>query len=70
MGPVTRIHSLYNYCFYVSTDQKSVLWQWRPYLHEDENGLAVRDENGDYIEDISRMETTVLMIDDQSGQTK
>jgi hypothetical protein len=33
-------------------------------LHEDENGLAVKDENGDYIEDISRIEASALMIDD------
>ncbi len=65
MGPVSRIHSLYNYCFYISTEANSkVLWQWRPYLHEDENGLAVKDENGDYIEDISRIEASALIIDD------
>ena len=54
MGPVKSMHSLYNYCFYVSAQNNdSVLWQWRPYLHVDGDGLGIKDENGDYIEDNS-----------------
>jgi hypothetical protein len=46
-----------------------VLWQWRPYLHVDENGRGIKDENGDYIEDASRIEGSALKIDDSVGFT-
>ncbi len=70
LGPVHRLHSLYNYCFYVNTGEDSqILWQWRPTLYEDVNGLGVKDENGDYIEDTSRIEVSALKIDDKAGLT-
>lgn len=53
MGPISRIHSLYNYCFYVSTPDSNILWQWRPYLYVDGEGIGIKDENGDYVEDTS-----------------
>lgn len=70
MGPVKSMNSLYNYCFYVRTQNNDgILWQWRPYLHVDGEGLAVKDENGDYIEDTSLIEASALMIEDRNGQT-
>jgi glucan biosynthesis protein len=62
------MHSLYNFCFYVSAkNNDAVLWQWRPYLHIDGDGLGLKDENGDYIEDTSQIEASALMIDDSNG---
>ena len=69
MGPISRIHSLYNYCFYVSTPDSNILWQWRPYLYVDGEGIGIKDENGDLVEDISQIEASALMIDDLQGQT-
>lgn len=64
------MQSLYNYCFYVSANENShVLWQWRPYLHVDENGRGIKDEHGDYVEDTSRIEGSALKIDDSIGFT-
>ena len=53
-GPVLQMASMDSYAFYVSTGGE-VLWQWVPYIEEDSEGLALRDENGHMVEDFTKI---------------
>lgn len=46
-----------------------MLWQWRPYLHAGSDGIGLRDEFGDYIEDTAKIEVTALKVEDTVGYT-
>lgn len=49
------------YAFYVTTKDEN-LWQWIPYLEEDDNGKALINEDGNYIEDPTRIEANWITL--------
>jgi hypothetical protein len=57
------------YAFYVTTEDMRI-WQWIPFLvASEEDGIALRDENGNFIEDPHRIEAYLLQPEgsDTSG---
>ena len=60
-GPVMQMASMDSYAFYVVTGGE-VLWQWIPFIEENSEGLALRDENGHMIEDFSRIKCMAVRL--------